>query len=327
MSRMGSRHERPMDDGVFGRGGSRRDTVSDMEFLAPGNMQELGDALRLMTPDSRFLAGGTDVVRRLNEGSLTPDRIVDLSGVPELRFVRQEAGRLHIGSATTLALIQREASISRFAGCLAEAAATVGSRQIRNVATIGGSVANASPCGDILPALLVLDSVATVLDPAGVTRQLPVTALLGAPGVRQLKCGEVITGFEFPALGPDEHSTFTRVASRSTFSVARLSMAIVVTCAAPGGRLRNVRVALGAVGTAAFRDDVLQRFLEGRRADSATSALFAEECTAAIRRAIPDRPSLPYKQSAVRGLACDALAGLGVFLSPSGDVDEPQSGA
>ena len=301
--------------------------MSDMDFLAPGDMDELVDALRLMTPDSRFLAGGTDLVRRLNDGSLTPDRIVDLSGVRELSFVREEAGLLRVGSATTLAVIQRDELIRRLAGCLAEAAATVGSVQIRNVVTIGGSVANDSPCGDVLPALLVLGSTATVLDQAGVTRRRPVAELLGGSGQTRLSCGEVITELEFPALGPAERSAFARVASRSTVSVAKLSLAIIVAYAAPDGRLRDARVALGAVGRAASRDDTLERVLEGRRADSTTSALFAAECTAAVRRAIPGRPSLSYKQTAVRGLAYDALAGLGLSIALSDSGRRPQSGA
>ena len=128
----------------------------------------------------------------------------------------------------------------------AEAAATVGSVQIRNVVTIGGSVANDSPCGDVLPALLVLGSTATVLDQAGVTRRRPVAELLGGSGQTRLSCGEVITELEFPALGPAERSAFARVASRSTVSVAKLSLAIIVAYAALDGRLRDARVALGA---------------------------------------------------------------------------------
>ena len=177
--------------------------------------------------------------------------------------------------------------IRRLAGCLAEAAATVGSVQIRNVVTIGGSVANDSPCGDVLPALLVLGSTATVLDEAGVTRRRPVAELLGGSGQTRLSCGEVITELEFPALGPAERSAFARVASRSTVSVAKLSLAIIVAYAALDGRLRDARVALGAVGRAASRDDTLERVLEGRRADSTTSALFAAECTAACTARYP----------------------------------------
>lgn len=287
-------------------------SLLDIAILTPNSVPELVGALRRMTANSRVLAGGTDLVRQMNEASLAPDLIVDLSGVSELRSICEEAGRLRIGATATFTQIQRAAEVRRSARCLAEAAGRVGSVQIRNMATIGGNVGNASPCGDTLPALVALGAIAKMIDGAGAISQRPVGELLVGSGRTCLGCDEVITELEFAALLPNERSTFAKIGSRSTVSVARLSMAIILTCDAAENRVSNARIALGAVGETAFRDVVLEQFLEGRSADGVTAALFAQECTAAVRRAIPGRYSLPYKQSAVQGLAYDAWSGLGL---------------
>jgi xanthine dehydrogenase FAD-binding subunit len=283
----------------------------DLEMLTPGSTPELVAALRRMTPSSRLLAGGTDLVREMNEGSLAPDLIVDLSGVRELRFISEEAGHLRVGAATTLTEIYRDTAVRQFARCLAEAAGKVGSVQIRNIATIGGNIGNASPCGDTLPALIALGAVAKIIDGTGEESERPVAEILVGQGRTSLRRDEVITEIRFPGVLPGERSAFAKLGSRSTVSVARLSMAVVAAYDAASNRVSNAKVALGAVGETAYRDGQLERFLEGRVADAESAERFADECTAAIRRSIPGRYSLPYKQSAVRGLAYDVWGGLG----------------
>ena len=300
------------------------------DVLTPGDVAELTEALRLATPDSRLLAGGTDLIRSMHQSLWEPDLIIDLSGVRELAFVRFEEGALHVGALTTFAELQEDPLVRRHARCLAEAAAQVGSAQIRNVATVGGNLANASPCADTATALAALGAGVTTIDAGGALRARPLDELVVGSGRTSLAVGEAITEVVFPALGERQRSTFAKIGSRSTVTVARLSMALIVGAGrgvgaaadadadhgadagdhaageAGAGAVSGVRVALGAIAEAAFRDPQLEALLEGRTADEATARLFAEECVQAVRRAIPGRYSLPYKQHAVVGLAYDA---------------------
>lgn len=282
------------------------------DVLTPGDVAELTEALRLATPDSRLLAGGTDLIRSMHQSLWEPDLIIDLSGVRELAFVRLEESALHVGALTTFAELQEDPLVRRHARCLAEAAAQVGSAQIRNVATVGGNLANASPCADTATALAALGAGVTTIDAGGALRARPLDELVVGSGRTSLAVGEAITEVVFPALGERQRSTFAKIGSRSTVTVARLSMALIVGAgrgvgaAAGAGAVSGVRVALGAIAEAAFRDPQLEALLEGRTADEATARLFAEECVQAVRRAIPGRYSLPYKQHAVVGLAYDA---------------------
>jgi xanthine dehydrogenase FAD-binding subunit len=284
--------------------------MSAARLLTPRDRSELTAALGEMTPDSRLLAGGTDLVRAMTQQRHRPDLIVDLSALNELDHVTLDGGLLRVGAMTTFARLQADPLAIRHARCLALAAAAVGSAQIRNVATVGGNVANASPCGDSIPALLALGAEVEIWDAAGQTLRRPLEAVLAGSGRTTLGPGEAIAGFAFAALGDGVRATFAKIGSRSTLSVARLSVAVVVGYEAAEARFTTARVALGAVGETAFRDAQVEASLTGRRADSDTAFAFMEQCAAAVCRSIPGRHSLDYKCAAAVGLADDAWRGL-----------------
>jgi len=279
--------------------------------LAPRSVAELGAALGQTGARSRLLAGGTDLVRSMRWDGLSPDLLIDLGDISELAGVRLEDGRVHVGAMTRFADLQADPVILRHAPCLAQAAASIGSVQIRNIATIGGNVANASPCGDTIPALLALRACVRVLRPDGSVAERPVHGVVTGYETTCLARDEAILGFVFEQPGASCRSTFVKIGWRTSVAVARLSMAVVVSYDAGSGMLSAPRIGLGALGETAFRDGGLEAFLDGRRADAATARLFAQECAAAVRRAISGRYSLPYKQAAAVGLADDAWQGLG----------------
>ncbi len=288
------------------------------DLLAPRDRAGLTVALGQMTPRSRFLAGGTDLVRAMTKEALRPDLLVHLGGLDELRGVRLDDGRLRVGALSTFAELQGDALVRRHALCLAHAAASVGSVQIRNAATIAGNVANASPCGDSIPALLALDAEAEVWDAEGGTSRRPVAALLAGPGRTTLRPGELIAAFVFPALDGAQRSAFAKVGSRTALTVARLSVAVVVGYDAGTETFGDATVALGAVGETAFRDASVEASLAGRKANGATALAFAEACSDAVCRSIPGRYSLDYPCRAAAGLADDVWRALG-FVSPADD--------
>jgi CO/xanthine dehydrogenase FAD-binding subunit len=293
--------------------------VTSTRLLAPETVGELVAALAQATPQTRLLAGGTDLVRTLRRPGSEPDILIDLSDLRELAEVRLDGGRLHVGALCTFTQLQWEPLVREHALCLSLAAAQVGSTQIRNVGTVGGNVANASPCADGATALTALDAEVSTLDGSGVTRKRTIGEVVLGPNRTSLGCDEAITGFEFPALGPEHRSAFSKIGSRTAVSVARLSCGLVVRYDAASGTLASVRVALGAVGDTAFRAPELEKELEGQPVNEETARLFAEGCVTAVQRSIPGRYSLPYKRHAAVGLAYDAwnMLALGVPCEPA----------
>ena len=282
------------------------------EVLTPADRAELTVALRRMTAAGRFLAGGTDLVRAMTNEHVRPDLIVDLSGVQDLAEVRLEDGALRLGATVTFARLAADPLVRRHARCLAEAASVVGSPQIRNVATIGGNVANASPCADSIPALLALCAEAELWDGEGRTVRLPVRDLLAGPGRTTLRSGQMVAALVSPPLTDGTRAAFAKIGSRSTVAVARLSIAVVIECDPGAGSLSHARVAFGAVGGAAFRDELVEAALNDRPAEARTAQRFAEACVEAVCRSIPGRCSLPYKRLAALALAYDAWNALEV---------------
>ena len=290
--------------------------MTGVEMHTPRDREALVAALRAMTPDSRIVAGGTDLVRAMTKDHLRPDLLVDLSGMSELAYVRLEDGVMRVGATTTFTELQNDPLVRRHARCLADAAARVGSAQIRNIATVGGNVANASPCGDSIPALLALDAEAEIWDAQGRTIRKPVAQVVTGSGQTTLRRGEVIAAFVFPALDQGWRTAFAKIGSRSAVAVARLSLAVVVEYQAESSSFSTAKVALGAVGETAFRDGLIEESLAGHKAGAATALSFAEQCAAAVCRSIPGRYSLEYKRRAAVGLADDAWRALG-FVSPA----------
>jgi carbon-monoxide dehydrogenase medium subunit len=140
-------------------------------YARPASLGEAVAVLDRHGPDARLLAGGTDLIIRLRDGTVQPSVVVDVKRVPELRpGIVEEPGRLVIAATTVMTDVMADPSVRRHFAALAEAAAVVGSVQIRNRATLAGNLCNASPAADTAPPLLVYGA---TQDAAGrVPRQL-----------------------------------------------------------------------------------------------------------------------------------------------------------
>lgn len=285
-------------------------------LIAPRTLAHLAAALRRATPESRLVAGGTDLMLRQLAGG-RPDMLIELSGLRELSFIRHERGLIRIGAMTTFAELQRDALLAARARCLASAAAHVGSVQIRNIATLGGNVANASPCADAMPALLVLDAEVGILNPTGNVERRALRDLLAAAGKTTLQPDQAIVDFSFAPLAGGERSAFGKVGVRSSVAVAKLNAALILKFDGTQSRILQAKIAFGSIAPAAFVDEGVAAVLRDRPLDDATREAFSAACSSMVSRSIPERSSLPYKRHAVRGLAHDLWSAI------QGGVDPP----
>ncbi len=205
----------------------------------------IADAVALLAehgPDARLLAGGTDLIIRLRDGSVRPSVVVDLKRIPELDpAIREVDGRLVIGATTVMSQIAADERIGRRFTALAEAAAVVGSVQIRNRATLAGNLCNASPAADTAPALLTYDAEVVAAGPDG-SRRIPIDELFVRSGVTTLRQGELVTSIELPLTSPPVGSAHVRRTRRRGHDLASVTLACAVD--AGGG----TRLAYGSVG-------------------------------------------------------------------------------
>jgi CO/xanthine dehydrogenase FAD-binding subunit len=225
--------------------------IKELEYHAAHDLKEALELAKEFGSRKRFLSGGTDVAVRLKEGLVKEDVVVDLSRVTELRFVREESGVVHVGACATHADLSASPIVRQHGCALALAASRVGGPQIRNMGTVGGNVANASPAGDTIPALIVLDAVVSIASQTG-TREIPIIDFFTGPGRSVLAAEELVTELHFPATGPGELSGFGKLGSRQAMTISTANMAFYFRIG-KNRRIVEARIAFGSVAPTVVR--------------------------------------------------------------------------
>jgi carbon-monoxide dehydrogenase medium subunit len=203
----------------------------------------LADALALMADGgARPLAGGTDLVIRIRDGSIAPATVVDVKGIAEFsRDIRIEDGWLRIGARTTMTDLLRDERIGRDYTALAEAAAYVGSVQIRNRATLAGNICNASPAADTAPALLAFEARVVAVGQRG-RRVIPLDDFFVRSGVTTLAPGDLVEAIEMPVRSGRRGSVHARRTRRRGHDLASVTLAVAIDVEGV------TRVSYGSVG-------------------------------------------------------------------------------
>ena len=256
------------------------------EYLYPETVDE---ALRLLAErrgQGRVIAGGTDLVLQLQRGERRAASLIDVSRIAALRGISESGGFVTLGAAVTHAQVASSPLIRAVAPVLAEAAAEVGSPEIRNVATLGGNVVNAQPAADTALALLALDAEAEVVDREG-ARWLPLPDLYKGAGHSAVdSAAQIVRAFRFSPSAPLRAGA---PGGRSGSAYRRLgkckSIALPVLCAAAVVRLEGERIAaaaisLGPVAPRPFRARAAEAALVGQPATAevvAQAAALAQE--------------------------------------------------
>lgn len=211
-------------------------------YARPHSLVEAVGLLEAHGPDARVLAGGTDLIVRLRDGSATPALVIDIKRIAELRpGIREADGRVVIGATTVMTDVAASPLVRRHFPALAEAAAVVGSVQIRNRATLAGNICNASPAADTAPPLLVHGASVVAEGPGG-TRRIPVDELFVRSGVTTLARGELVTAIELPVPTQRIASVHVRRTRRRGHDLA----SVTLTCGVDAAGI--TRIAYGSVG-------------------------------------------------------------------------------
>lgn len=218
--------------------------IAGFEYLAPRTLPELFDVLGGHGEGLALIAGGTDLTIALKERTAAPEVVVDLRRLRrELGSIDLDGGVLRVGALATFYQVELNPLVGKYANALRQAAANVGTLQIRSIATLGGNLATASPAADSAPPLIALGANVNLLSRSG-QRTLPVQKFFTGVKKNALRPGEIVSSVEVPA--DDGVSSFwTRAAVRNENVLSTVSVA--VASAVHGGRFGKSRVALGAV--------------------------------------------------------------------------------
>jgi CO/xanthine dehydrogenase FAD-binding subunit len=276
--------------------------MKKFDYVKPKTLAEASAFMVEHDGEARLYAGGTDVLVLIRGGFITtPQYIVDIKEIPNLRDISfDETAGLTIGAAATLNAVASSPIIRKRFGLLAEAAETVGSYQVRNRATIGGNICNASPSADTVPALLVLGAMAWVFG-GGEEKAVPLDTFFTGPGKTMLGPGNILTSIQVPL--PPEGSThrYLKLGRVRAADLALVGVAVLGFPQAGNPSGYGFRIALGAVAPTPIRAPEAEAVL----AESVDNEAVEKAALAAMRTAKPIsdvRANAEYRSAMVRVL-------------------------
>ena len=276
-----------------------------MSVLIPTSLAEAVAALA-DHPSSMVLAGGTDAMVEINGGHRRPEVVISVGRVPELRSWSYDVASpgtgtstLRVGAGVTYAELEGE-HFRTWVPALSQAARTVGSPQIRHVATLGGNVATCSPAGDGLPVLAALDATVHLVSNT-TTRSVPFAEFMIGPKRTALLPGELIEAISLPVFSGWQG--YAKVGVRNAMVISNAGACLVVDD--NGG----IRLALGSVGPTIIRCHEAETYAAnaidhaGRAVTDAQADEFASLAAAAARPIDDHRSTAEYRRHAIAVLS------------------------
>lgn len=215
----------------------------ELRFEKPTTMAQATALLAESPGQTAVLAGGTDLLVALRSGTSRPRLVVDIKGIPGMEQIRwSPAGDLILGAAVQVQRISEDPRIRETFPALAGGAGEIGSLQVRNRATVGGNLANASPCMDTAPPLLVLGARLQVVGPGG-EREIPLDSFFVGVKRTALEAGEIVASITVPRPADGMRSAFDKIKR-----VWGHDLALVNAAAAFDPASATVQVAIGSCG-------------------------------------------------------------------------------
>jgi carbon-monoxide dehydrogenase medium subunit len=255
------------------------------------------------------MMGGTDLFPGLRDDRVRPDVVIDVKWIPGLQDITYDPDSgLVIGAAVTMNQLACHREVLDHAPLLAEAASSVASYQVRNRATIGGNLCNASPCADMSPAVLVLEAQMVLFSSEG-ERAVPAAEFFVGPGQTVLGPGEFLVEVRFPQLPRGLCGRYLKLGRQKAGDLALVGVAVLgyADAAVPSGY--GFRIGLGSVAPVPLRAREAEPVLAGSW--STAGEAFAEAADHAMGAATPIsdvRGGAEYQKAMVRNLTLRGLS-------------------
>ncbi|MDP3173587.1 MAG: xanthine dehydrogenase family protein subunit M [Phenylobacterium sp.] len=265
--------------------------MADLDYVAPASVAGAIEALA--GGGAKVLAGGTDLLVQMRAGRVKPQRIVDLKRIPGLIGVRQENGGFIIGASTSGAELGEHAALTQAWPGVVEAVQLIGSTQVQGRASIGGNLCNASPAADSVPALVAARAICVVVGGQG-RRELPVEAVVTAPGATVLASDEFVLEIRLPPRGARARDAYLRQIPRTEMDIAVVGAGVSLTLDA-AGVCTEAHVALGAVAPTVLLVEAAGAALVGTKLDDAVLDALAQAAEAACRPISDKRGTAEYR--------------------------------
>jgi len=273
------------------------ETMNRFEYFAPTTLKEAVDILNEKGEKALILNGGTDIIVRMRDCSLEADYLVDIKKISELDKISFENGRVMIGATVLLNDLGLHPIIQKKYPFLAQAALSVGSKQVRNRATCVGNICNASPLADTATPLLSLNAKVHVFSAEG-ERTILLSDFFVFVRKTLLKHGEIVTGVSFEE--SDVLGIFTKTSRRKEVDLSTVCSTVIK-------QADVYTISCGAVAPTPIRLDQTEAFLNGK---ILTKDLIEEACEMASKEVKPIsdlRATESYRREMVKVMLRNSL--------------------
>ena len=281
-----------------------------MIYIKPIEMKELLQLVaqpKFKKNNGQILAGGSDLLVKMEHFGLKTGMIVDVKRIKSLRGITKDDNVISIGSLTTVTDLLKSKLLALHAHLLSQSADSFAAVQIRNRSTIGGNICNASPAGDLIPPLYALGAKLKLESVRGI-RSVDVDKFFKGPGKTVLKSDEILSEISFNALPPSYTCKFYKLGQRESMAIATVALAVIYN--SNNGKFKDVRIALGAVAPTVIRAYKAEKILEG---SNRLSKIIEKAAKMAVSECSPIsdvRGSADYRRLMVERLLTELMSGV-----------------
>lgn len=278
-------------------------------YLSPKTLDAAFDAMAANQGRHRLIAGATDLLPWAREGRAGDVHIpvlIDVAGIPELNVREVGGGKVRLGAATRFQRFLDDRAIVAAMPVMPRMAVWFADDQIRESATIGGNIVNASPAADGTPALLAHGAVVELAARAGgeiVRRRIPLNDFMAGPGQTQIAPDQIVVAIECDAL-PGHGAAFEKVGHRRSLVISTVCLAVSIKLDASGRRFDDVRLAIAGIGPVPVRLTDVEAFLKAGPIEAERIARAAEMPVSLVA----SRTRQEFRREVVRGFMLRGVA-------------------
>jgi carbon-monoxide dehydrogenase medium subunit len=280
--------------------------MGPFEYLEPRSVKEACRLLSQYEGKAALIAGGTDLLVFVKEGTLSPDCLIDIGAISGLNHIRPTRNAVKIGALATLDHIASSSLIREKMPILFQTAQRMANPGIRNMATIGGNLCTAAPSADMAPPLIGLGATLKAVGSRG-EREIPVKDFFVGPGENALDDGEMLVEILVPVPPLSAGGVYMKMTARTEMGIALVGVAVGLRLEEGGEAVEDARVVMGAVGPTPMRARNAERLIEGSSPDDQLLERVARTAAEESKPISDVRGSAGYRREMVRVLTKRAL--------------------
>ena len=232
------------------------------EYFAPKRLEAALSLLSEQGEGAHVMAGGTDVMVKMNHGRLKPKAIITLHGIEGLNEIHFDAkDGLTIGATARLAEVASHPDILNHYPALSSASLTMANVEVRNMGTVAGNLCNAAPSADSAPPLITMSAEVTLASRGG-ERRLPLNQFFRGPGLTAMEHGEIMTSIHVPAPPPKSGASYKRISCRCGVDIAAVGVGVMAVF--NGKTCKEAGIVLGAVAPVPLRAVKTEGLMQGQ---------------------------------------------------------------